>query len=327
LETDKSASFGRKVFWYYKNKLRQKKLFNKIERIRKEKKIEVFNGVFGGVVPLTFYMNENPRRAAVVFTDMDSWFTDVLTDTKKLWYRKYYSFNYALENADMVDFLSPYVLEGVKKRGVNVIENRASVTACSFADYTKCSAGGKSTFEIAFAARLEPDKNPMMYLEAANVIHAEFPDVKFHLLGEGTLVNEINGFLRANNLGDAVNFRFHNNPPEIFSETNVFVSLQSGTNYPSQSVLEAMACANAIVACNTGDTNLFINSSNGVLIDLNTENLIAALRELIQNTGRTKSLGAAGRNYVLKNHTLEKAAEYYTELYSKAYSKVFGGKN
>ncbi len=322
-ETDRNTSYIRKIYWYYKNRSRQKKLFHQIDALRAELGIKVFVGVFGGVNPLVFYMNENPKRASVVFSDMDSWFSEVLGDMKKLWYRKYYSFNYALENADYVDFLSPYIVEGVKKRNVLLKEESIAVAPCSFIDYSKCSIGDKQNFQVAFSARLEPDKNPLMFLEAAKIIHAKYPEVKFHLLGEGTLANEIEGYIKQNGLSRAVNFGFHKNPPEILRDTSVFVSLQSATNYPSQSILEAMACGNTIIASDVGDTKLFINNENGILINLSVNELAAAIENLINNKELASKLGANGRDYAMKNHTIEKYTKYFTELINKAYKKNF----
>lgn len=324
LLVDKNASTFRKIYWYYKNKFLQKSLFNQIDQLRKKLDIKVFNGVYGGILPLVFYMNKKQRAAAVIFSDMDSWFSEVHQDMKKLWYRKYYSFNYALENSDCVDFLSPYILEGVEKRNVRLKKDYISVAPCSFIDYTKCTPGSKINFEIAFSARLEPDKNPLLYLEAAKEILKKHPDVKFHLMGEGTLVNEIKSFIETNNLSNNINFLFHKNPPEILAHTSVFVSIQSGTNYPSQSVLEAMACGNAIIASDTGDTKLFINDNNGLLIDLKKESLISALDKLINDKEFALKLGKSAREYAINNHTEEKYIEYFLELVNKSYNEKFG---
>jgi glycosyltransferase involved in cell wall biosynthesis len=326
LKIDRETSFIRKVYWYYKNLFRQKKLFKLIENYRAELGIKVLIGVFSGGLPLVFYTTEKPRRASVVFANMDSWFSDVHSDMKKLWYRKYYSFNNIMEKADYVDFLSPYILEGVKKRNVSIKDKAVSVAPCSFIDYSKCSAGDKSTFEIAFSARLEPDKNPILFLETAKIIHKKYPDIKFHLMGEGTLVKEIESFIREHELNSVIDFRFHKNPPEIFSGTSLFVSLQTGTNYPSQSVLEAMACGNAVIASNTGDTDLFINEDNGLLINISLDELVDAIEKLINNKELTHRLGINAREYAMKNHTAERYIEYFTELIKNAYNKNFNDK-
>jgi glycosyltransferase involved in cell wall biosynthesis len=324
MEIDKNTSILRKIYWYYKNKFRQKSLYKQIENYRKELGIRVFIGVFGGINPLVFYLDEKPRKASVIFSDMDSWFSEVHPDMKKLWYRKYYSFNYAMENSDYVDFLSPYILEGVRKRNVKIKEGTAMIAPCSFIDYSKCRIGDKKKFEAAFCARLEPDKNPMLYLEAAKEIINKYPGVKFHILGEGTLVNEIRNFIESHNLAENINFQFHRNPPDILANTSAFVSIQSNTNYPSQSVLEAMACGNAIIASSTGDTQLFINSNNGLLIELTKENLVAALEKLINDKALTAGLGNYAREYAMSNHTEEKYIEYFLDLSEKAYKKNFG---
>jgi glycosyltransferase involved in cell wall biosynthesis len=274
-------------------------------------------------MPLVFYMKRFPRKAAIIFSNMDSWFVDVHRDMRKLWYRKYYSFNYALENADLVDFLSPFILEGIRERNIKLEEDNVVVAPCSFTDYTKCTIGKKNDFEISYASRLEPDKNPILFLEAVKKIHSEYPHVKFHLLGEGSLVYEIENFIAGSRLGDTVDFRFHPNPPEIFAKTSVFITLQSNTNYPSQSVLEAMACGNAVIAGNTGDTNLLINESNGLLINLNIDELAGAMKKLIDSPELAVSMGNAGRDFVLKYHTIEKMADYYIDLIEKVNQKVF----
>jgi glycosyltransferase involved in cell wall biosynthesis len=325
-EVDRKTSFARKIYWYYKNKLSQYLLFRKIEKLRKGLGIEVFIGVFAGILPLVFYLNKPHRNAAVIFSDMDSWFTDVFPDMKKFWYRKYFSFTYAVENCDVIDFLSPYIREGIEKRGIRINKESVYVAPCSFADYSKCKAGNKGKMEIAFAARLEPNKNPMLYLEAAKQVLQKHPGVRFHLLGEGTLVKEINDFILSNGLKDKINFRFHKNPPEIFAETSVFVSLQRYTNYPSQSVLEAMACGNAVIASDVGDTRLLINEQTGVLIPIRLAEIVSALDRLIINPGLALRLGKSAREFVLKNHTIEKYSDYCLGLADTAYNKILNNK-
>lgn len=322
-EVDLNTPLPRKIYWYHKNKYKQKKLFNEIEKLRVSLDIKVLIGVFSGILPLVFYFDNNPGKTSVILSDMDSWFTDVYSDMKRFWYRKYFSFNYSMENSDMVDFLSPYIAEGVKKIGVKIKDENISIAPCSFIDYTKCTPGDKKNFEIAFCGRLEPDKNPMMYLEAAKELLKNHHYIKFHLLGEGSLVKEINSFITENKLGEKINFQFHNNPPEILGETSVFVSLQSGTNYPSQSVLEAMACGNAIIASDAGDTNLFVNSKNGIMINLSAGELVKAVDSLIRDKEKTRKLGISAREYALSNHTIEKYSEYFLEIVNKAYSKNF----
>jgi glycosyltransferase involved in cell wall biosynthesis len=323
LGIDKKASFARKIYWYYKNKLRQYNYWRTIENYRKKFDIKVFCGVFSGILPLVFYMNKKPQKASVIFSNMDSWFCDVHRDMKKLWYRKYYSYNFAMENCDVADFLSPYILNGVKEIGVRLKAENVSVSPCSFIDYSKCKDGEKKNPEVVFCSRLEPDKNPLLYLEAAKAILKNHPDIKFHLLGEGSLVNEIKQYIEENNLGENINFTFHKNPPELFSRTLIFVSLQASTNYPSQSLLEAMACGNAVVASDTGDTRMLVNENNGILVPLNAEKIAVAIEFLLNRKEHALKLGRQGSNDVRTGHNIENYSNYFLGLVQKAYEKIF----
>jgi glycosyltransferase involved in cell wall biosynthesis len=163
-----------------------------------------------------------------------------------------------------------------------------------------------------------------MYLEAAKTIIQMYPEIKFHLLGEGTLVPEIENFIRENNLGSSVNFEFSKSPTEIFARSSIFISIQKNNNYPSQSVLEAMACGNAIIASDVGDTRLFVNEETGILIPLNLKYLIEAIEQLISDPIKMRKLGANARKFVLENHTIEKSAEYFHSLFQKAHLRALG---
>lgn len=320
---DENIKFLRKLYRFLKNYFRQKRIFYNIENYRKQKNIKVFIGIYAGILPLVFYMNDRRKRASVVFSDMDSWFSEIHSDMKKMWYRRYYSFNYALENADIVDFLSPYIMHGVKQRNVNLIEERVRIAPCSFADYNRCYVGDKSDFQVAFVARMEPDKNPFLFLKAALLLSSKYEEMRFVMLGDGTLVNDVRDYINKNNLKQSVKFFFSYNPPEILSKTSVFVTLQSGTNYPSQSVLEAMACGNAIVSSNTGDSSLFIKPEFGILINLSKEELVSAIEKLYRDRELRSKMGSEARRYVLQSHTIEEYSKYMIELINDAYRIAF----
>jgi glycosyltransferase involved in cell wall biosynthesis len=164
-----------------------------------------------------------------------------------------------------------------------------------------------------------------MFLNAVKRVLKKYPDVKISLFGEGTLVKEVEDFIKQNNLEKNIDFRFHPNPTEVLKNSLIFVSIQSLTNYPSQSVLEAMACGNAVIASRTGDTELFINKNNGVLIELNEDALVKAIEELIENKDKAILLGKNAREFVLKNHTIETFSGYFTGLLNKTYEEKFSG--
>jgi glycosyltransferase involved in cell wall biosynthesis len=88
-------------------------------------------------------------------------------------------------------------------------------------------------------------------------------------------------------------------------------------------VLEAMACSNAVIASRTGDTELFINSDNGLLIDLSVFQLTQAIESFIADPAHAHKLGVKGREDALNNHTIEKYTAYFTGVINNAWKKHF----
>ena len=171
--------FVKQVYRFIKNYKSQRNYYKEIEKIRREKRIKCFFGIYNGIIPLYFYLMKKKQEIGVIFCDMDSWFRDVMPKKQKYWYRKFSSFNYALENSDYIDFLSPFILEGVKERGLKIKEKSVSITPCSFTDYSKCRMGDKSIFQVAFAGRLEVNKNPDLFMEAAIRLSKKYPEIMF----------------------------------------------------------------------------------------------------------------------------------------------------
>lgn len=311
----------RQVYRFLKNYIYQKRFYKQIKKLKQEKNINSFLGIYNGILPLYFIIKKK-RDSGIIFSDVDSWFDDVLPKERKYWYRKYNSFNYALENSDFVDFLSPFILHGIKDRGLKVSDESVSITPCSFTNYSKCRLGNKSTFQVAFAGRLVKDKNPDIFLDAAIILSQKYDDMIFHIMGDGFMNKYIQEKLQSINNSNIKFHKFHNRPIDIFSDTSVFVSIQTTNNYPSQSVLEAMGCGNAIIATDVGDTRMFINENNGVLIKLDVHELVNAIENLYLNKELTNRLGKYAYTYVRENHNIQKVADYYIDLFKKSSSKI-----
>jgi glycosyltransferase involved in cell wall biosynthesis len=78
-----------------------------------------------------------------------------------------------------------------------------------------------------------------------------------------------------------------------------------------------------LLKSSSGGTNLFINSKNGILVELNAEEIASAMERMVVNSEKTKEMGLYAREFVMQNHTIEKSSVYYSGLYNKAYNKVF----
>jgi glycosyltransferase involved in cell wall biosynthesis len=171
---------------------------------------------------------------------------------------------------------------------------------------------------VSFASRLEMDKNPVLFTQVATDLGRKFPDVKFHIMGEGKLEDEIKSIIKDYTNSNIIFHGFHPQPVTVFKESSVFISIQTTNNYPSQSVLEAMACGNVIISSDVGDTRMFVNENNGTLISLGYSALKDAIEYYIMNPEIAKSKGLYAAKYVKEQHTIEKISQYYDIIFREA---------
>jgi glycosyltransferase involved in cell wall biosynthesis len=75
-----------------------------------------------------------------------------------------------------------------------------------------------------------------------------------------------------------------------------------------------MACGNAIIATDVGDTRMFVNEQNGWLIGLDLDSLILAMRYCLKNPDEVKAKGRFAGNFVRQHFSLERALAYYSNI-------------
>jgi glycosyltransferase involved in cell wall biosynthesis len=110
--------------------------------------------------------------------------------------------------------------------------------------------------------------------------------------------------------------RFEAHPEAVLAKALVFATLQR-ENYPSQALLEAMACGCAIVATDTGQTRRLVDDSVGRLAPVQPEAVAQAIAELLDHPDRAEAMGRAARQRVLAQHTVAAYADFVTGLYRR----------
>ena len=91
--------------------------------------------------------------------------------------------------------------------------------------------------------------------------------------------------------------------------------MQRDENYPSQSLLEAMACENAVIATNVGLTKAIVKDSFGILINSNETELFNAITNLISCENKLAEMGKQARMFVMSNHKVELFHHYLMSIY------------
>ena len=174
---------------------------------------------------------------------------------------------------------------------------------------------------IAFVGRLAPEKNPLLFVDAiARLREAGLP-VRALMLGEGPMVAPIRERIERLGLSGVIELGFSGIPLARLMESAVYVSLQDGDNYGSQSLLEAMGAGCAIVASDVGETARLVGDAVGLRVRLNISELTAALSSMLRNPGRTAAMGAAASQLARTEYTADTYVAFLESLYELAIEK------
>ena len=169
---------------------------------------------------------------------------------------------------------------------------------------------------VVFACRLIDDKDPQLFVEAIPAIRRDVPAARFFLLGEGPLQSPIHDALVRLRLSDVVETGFHPDIAPILGRARVFLSLQRHDNYPSQSLLEAMACGAVPVATDVGMTWRLVDEATGIRVKRDPGQVAEAVVALLKDPARCERLGQSARQRVLEQHSGEGYRAYLESLYT-----------
>jgi len=195
--------------------------------------------------------------------------------------------------------------------------NKIRVTPCSFTDYNQFYPHNKEKL-IVFAGRFESRKNPILFIDSIIGIQDEIRKYgwKCLMLGCGELEGMLRNKVKKAKIYDILTITSLWDISEVLNKSLIFVSLQKGENYPSQSLLEAMASGNTIIATDVGDTRRLINDENGFLLTTHDPlELSQIISYLIKKPKLCSILGRNARQYVLSHHRLEIMSEYLKNLW------------
>jgi len=223
-----------------------------------------------------------------------------------------------LRDANHVDFLSTGLVEELK--GLMPPEDfpeSYSVSPCSFIDYQKFYPAQPKENSVVFMGRLVALKNPMLFLEAVKIFNTRYngsADIGFYVLGTGPEETNMRVFAGNNELTNVSFEGKVTDPQKYLKRSKVFISIQQTENYPGQALMEAMACENAVIVSDVGETRKLVADEEGILVPLDAETIASALAELLSDEEGLRLKGKNAREKVMKEHTVEHFKEYFYKL-------------
>jgi glycosyltransferase involved in cell wall biosynthesis/CelD/BcsL family acetyltransferase involved in cellulose biosynthesis len=170
---------------------------------------------------------------------------------------------------------------------------------------------------IGMVANLRPVKDVALFVRAAALVAAAYPDVTFHVAGEG----ELRAALQAQARELGILERFH--LPGLVADIPGFLAgldvavLCSRSEGLSNALLEYMAAGRPIVATSVGgNTELIEDGVHGLLIPPQDPHALAdALLRLLKDPPQATRLGQAARQRVAERFGLEARARRVEAFY------------
>jgi glycosyltransferase involved in cell wall biosynthesis len=177
---------------------------------------------------------------------------------------------------------------------------------------------------IALVGRLSHFRDPVTCIFAFRLLLKKIPDAKLHIVGDGALDSVIQHLVGKLGLGESVvMYGPRRDVNNFLQKSDVFWATSAINNYPSNSLLEALAVGLPVVATDVGLTREWIeNEQNGILISpKNPRELADATESILTNEALCEHLSinarATAEKYDVKT-IYPRIAQLYYSLSSKS---------
>ncbi len=179
---------------------------------------------------------------------------------------------------------------------------------------------------IGLIARFHPMKDHEGFLKAAALLHREFLNVYFVLVGNGVSTGnaELCKLIENLSLSDHVLLLGERmDIPKVTAALDIATSCSAWGEGFANSIGEAMSCGVPCVVTDVGDSAWIVGETGRVVSPSNPNELAASWKSLVAlgSEGRL-ALGALARERVRNNFSLESVAAQYENLYARLIDKV-----
>ncbi len=198
----------------------------------------------------------------------------------------------------------------IREDKITVIGNGANTTM--FKPVDKKEAKKKLNLDenqkyITFTGNLAPWQGIEFLVKAAPLILKEIPDIKFLIVGDGSVKEKLMGMVDDLDLHDSFIFTgmvpYEDVPLYINSgELCVAYKIPIGSGYSALKFYEYMACGMPIVGSRVTGFEILEEHDAGILVEpQNHEKLADAVIKLLKNDELREQMGKNGRKYLVEN--------------------------
>ena len=178
---------------------------------------------------------------------------------------------------------------------------------------------GPSEVLVGTVGRLFNAKGHRYLIQAAAELRQQFADVRFVIVGEGSLRGELEEQARLAGVGDALLFAgFRQDIPRLLAAMDIYVLPSLWEGLPV-SLLEAMAMGRPVIATRVGGIpELVVDGQSGILIPpADLPALVRALDGLLRDGARRETLGRNARQRVQESFSVQAAVDRIEAVYAE----------
>lgn len=208
----------------------------------------------------------------------------------------------------------------IKDLNLERYKNKICIAHKHFIDFDKFKIKKKFNDRadlVGYIGRLSEEKGTLNFVKAIPEISIENSDLRFLIVGEGSLRNEIGRYLEEKNLNDKVKLTGwapHDKIPNYLNELKLLV-LPSYTEGLPNIMLEAMACGTPVLATPVGAIpDIIKDGKNGFIMENNSSERIAKNVIRALNYPNLDKIVKNARELAEKKFTYEVAVERYRKI-------------
>jgi len=169
---------------------------------------------------------------------------------------------------------------------------------------------------IGMLGRFSEEKNHALFLEAAALVHAKRPDIRFHIAGSGPLEEAIRSTCASRGLTDVLRLSPYLDVSDYFNGVDIYVICSRIENLP-YSVLEAMARQRPVIGTRVGGIpDMIGDGQTGYLVETDQPRSLAeAMIRLADDPAHAALMGARGWRKLMDEFSFSQSVNRHRELY------------
>jgi L-malate glycosyltransferase len=180
-----------------------------------------------------------------------------------------------------------------------------------------------SIIHIGTVGRMVPVKDFGLFLDVAKEIRKQRDNIRFSILGDGPLKDELTRKAKESGLEGIILFEEHRpDPKHYYQSIDVYLNTSLHEGLPL-SILEAMACGKPIVAPNVGGLpEIITHGKEGFLVETRDPRDFAQwCLKLARDSQLRSDMGQNAIEQVSRNFSSERMADSYKRLYESLFPR------